>query len=53
MYSFHGECLFLPGRLRPTCGLKAAFLTRSREAAALCLFERLEEKRLFHGLSPL
>lgn len=44
---------FSPGRLCPTCQLEAAFLTGSREAAALCLCERLKQKRLFHGLSPL
>lgn len=50
---FMASVCFSPGRLCPTGWLKAAFLTQSREAAALCLCERLEEKRLFHALSPL
>lgn len=53
IYSFMVSVCFEVGCLCPTCRFKASILTWSGDVAALCLHERLEEKRLFHGLSPL
>lgn len=53
IYSFMVSVCFEVGCLCPTCRFKALILTWSGDVAALCLHERLEEKRLFNGLSRL